>query len=112
MARESKLLQELGPKKYNKMVEESNKNYDKYRAGKVDPKTGIRNKEISFTDPRKSKIDSPSLCSIECECGRCLNLTRHTVTVTCGMCKKYHAVKYDWSTKELFINGESLGKVE
>ena len=55
MVKESPALQELGPKKYRERMEKANKEYDKYKAGKRDPKTGDYYHHVDFKDPRIPK---------------------------------------------------------
>lgn len=108
--KECALMQELGPKKFYDKVDKANAFYDKYKAGKVDPKTGIKNKEISFTDPRKSKL--PSSPTLTCfPCPHCLahkEVTRRMAGVICSECKKYISIKVDPITEDIFVDGELL----
>jgi hypothetical protein len=62
MAKESPLRAELGDKKYNEKVEKVNKFYDRYKAGKRDPKTGEYYHHISATDPSKPKYSFSNSC--------------------------------------------------
>jgi hypothetical protein len=108
--RESPLMQELGPKKFYQKVDRENAFYDKYKAGKIDPKTGIKNKEIFFEDPRKSKISSGSTIN-SFPCPYCLTpkeVTRRLAGVICSECKKYISIKVDPITEDIFIEGELL----
>lgn len=103
--KESPTQRELGPKKYRELVEKQNSNYDKYKSGKIDPVTGIRNKEIFFNNPNQKKsIGSKYVGSFECECSYVFGITNNTVLVSCPMCKNMYTIKYNRDTKEFTVD--------
>ena len=63
--KESPLRAEMGDKKFDAMVEKKNREYDRYKAGKRDPKTGEYYHHISTEDPRKPKISLNTRCVCE-----------------------------------------------
>lgn len=108
---DSPLKQELGSKKYQEKVDAANKFYDTYKAGKRDPKTGVYYNQISFTDPRKSKVGSgTSLGCFQCpteNCSGSIIVKRTTVYSTCLSCKKLISVSVDKSTDEVLLKVEA-----
>lgn len=103
---ESALKQELGPKKYYQKIEKANKEYDLYKAGKRDPKTGVFYHDINFSKPGAKKLGA-SLGSIECDCGNALSISVTTVMVQCSLCKSCYSIKFnrDDNTLEVKKNG-------
>jgi hypothetical protein len=84
--RESPLMQEMGPKKYNRMVEKSDKFYDKYKAGRRDPKTGDFYYHIGVKPPRTSDIKSnyEGLGVIACpKCGKSIEVSNNSNGKVC-----------------------------
>ena len=89
--KENSLHQELGTKKYREKVEAANKFYDKYKAGKTDPKTGEYYNPISFSNPnaRKFKLGL-SIGEVQCineQCDYVFSIRRTTRAVICPVCK-------------------------
>lgn len=111
---EAALKQELGPKKYQDKVDKANAFYDKYKAGKRDPKTGVYYHPISFTDPRKSKIGSGS--SVGCfacpnpNCDHGISVKRTTAGVLCAGCKQFISVSVDKLTDEVTLTLKEVNK--
>lgn len=102
---ESKMCQEMGPKKFYEKVEKANKFYDDHKAGKRDPKTGHYYNHINWTDPRKKTKLGSSLCTIEClKCGSHLPINTTTVIIICSQCKHMHKVSYSRLTEELSVS--------
>lgn len=93
MAKESIKEQELGPKKYKKKVEEMNRQYDKYKAGTRDSKTGEYYYHIGVKPPRNSngiKIEFIDLGYIKCEfCGSNILVSQHSKGKCCLQCGNY-----------------------
>lgn len=105
--KESALKQDLGPKKYQEKVDKANAFYDKYKAGKTDPKTGEYYHPISFTDPTKSKISTKSVGYFPCpnmECDNGISVKRSTVGVQCFGCKKYIIITVNKLTDEVTLS--------
>lgn len=106
-------MQELGPKKYRKLQEESFKNYDKYKAGKTDPKTGVYYNTIDFGNPASKKNSAMNMAGCLISDFRCpsegcdnwLTVRRNTAGICCSKCNKYHSIKVDKETEEFTVNG-------
>lgn len=88
--KESPKMQELGPKRYYQTLEKINKDYDKYKAGKRNPKTGEYYNEIHFTDPRKKKFSNTAsigyLPCINKECTEWFSINKRTQALICSKC--------------------------
>lgn len=111
MAKESKLLQELGPKKYYKKVEDANKFYDKYKAGKRDPKTGEVFRDISYSNPNKQTNLGRPLGCIEClSCNEPLNVKTSTVSIICGRCRCMHRIEHNREDNTFTVEAVNLNK--
>lgn len=108
--KEPPLMQEIGPKKYYEKIDAAHKFYDKYKAGRRDPKTGEYYHHISFSDPNaKRTVTGQSLCQIEChDCGNPLSVRTSTVCITCG-CGCYHSFDYNRDTGELKVESRPKG---
>ena len=81
--RESPLMQEMGPKKYKKMVEKSDKFYDKYKAGRRDPKTGEFYYHIGVKPPRDKEIKTNYLDLGKIPCPKCGSMVEVS-NISCG----------------------------
>ena len=113
--KETKLEQELGPKKYKQKIERENTFYDKYKAGRVDPKTGIKYNEIFFSDPNKKSIKVKSIGATPClnpECDNYFSIGRTTVIVLCSTCSTLHNITHDKLTDEFTVEIKELKKYE
>ena len=91
--KDTPLRAEMGDKKYNSMIERQNKFYDKYKAGKRDPKTGEYYYHISGTDPSNpkrvfsSKCLSEELGRVKCTgCETMLSVTSSSRVKVCLFC--------------------------
>lgn len=105
--KESPLKQELGPRKYNQMLENNSKFYDRHKAGRRDPKTGTYYHEISFEKPRVSKFGQ-DLGFLDCPyCDNYFQVRSSTAGIICSKCKKFIAVDYNKETKEISIRREN-----
>lgn len=104
--RESPLKQQIGPKKYQQIVEKNAKFYDNYKAGKTDPKTGEFYHHISGNDPNKiKKLGGNSYGSIQCiSCDNYFSITRATACIICNHCKKLNKITIDKETGEIFVS--------
>lgn len=104
--RESRRLQELGPKKYYSEVERHNKFYDNHMAGKTNPKTGDYYHAINFKDPNKKKgLGSRYFTTVPCEqCGTPLSLTTKTAAIICASCNKFHSVTINQEHSIVLVN--------
>lgn len=105
---ESPLKQELGPKKYYERVDKANRDYDKYKAGKTDPKTGVFYRPISFTNPNKGAVHGSNLGCYPCpKCSAALGLKSSTLIIQCRTCHTGIKVKFsrDDDSVELSILG-------
>lgn len=108
MSRSSKdgepgLMQEIGPVKYKKMVEDNSRSYDKYKAGKRDPKTGEFYHHIGFDKPKKTSCGQ-DLGYIDCpHCDNYFNVKTSTVGIICSKCGKFVSFEYNKETKEMRI---------
>ena len=95
MVKESPALQELGPKKYRERMEKANKDYDKYKAGKKNPKTGEFYHHIDLNDPRIPKHYGNSSLSetlgyTPCEhCGEKISVGAISSGKCCLYCGEY-----------------------
>jgi len=99
---------EKGTKKYKDAVQKSNDFYDKHKAGKRDPKTGIVNNKIDFEKP-STRIAPGSpiggfLCFSE-NCDHSFSVNRTTAGICCPHCKVYYSVKVNKLTDEIVVNG-------
>lgn len=102
--KESPAMQEMGPKRYRKMVEDNSRAYDKYKAGKRDPKTGEIFRNISTTDPNKKTSFGQSAGYAECSsCEEPFAVKTSTVVVICGKCGKAHTINHNRDTKEFTV---------
>lgn len=113
MAKESPKAQEMGPKKYKKMVEDSHKFYDKYKAGRTDPKTGVYYNEISLTKPKSKSVSGCIIKEFQCfskDCGNYMTVRRNTAGICCSKCNKYHSVNVDKLTEEVKVNGVKINE--
>lgn len=108
--KESPRFQELGPKKYYSELEKQNKFYDKYKAGKKDPKTGEFYHKIDFENPGKSKLGhSKFIADFKClNCDTYLTVRRNTAGIICPSCKKFHSVTVNRITEEVLVDGKEL----
>jgi hypothetical protein len=104
--REPKLLQEIGPKKYKEKVRKASEFYDKYKAGKTDPKTGEYYNHFN-SGPKSSNINSVSIGQIKCSTDQCTNylsIKRTTCMIICSKCSKLNTIsKEDIKTLEDLI---------
>lgn len=93
---ESPKMQEMGPKRYRKMIEDNHKFYDKYKAGKTDPVTGVYYHDISFRNPNKRTNTGPVVGEVPCfYCDNPISIKRSTVSVICGNCHKNNVISFD-----------------
>lgn len=100
------LRDEVSPKKYKQLVEKENKRYDKYMAGKRDPKTGVYYNHIHYSDPRlpKYKFSKNSLSEtigyIKCsECGEDLSVGENSMGKCCLYCGEYNEFSVEFKEK-------------
>ena len=106
MTRESKGLQELGPKKYFDKIKKANDFYDKYKAGKRDPKTGEYYHHIDFSDPNKKNYLGKSAGAVECvHCGDWFEVSTSTAAVICSNCRKLNYIKYNRDDNSIEVSG-------
>jgi hypothetical protein len=92
--REPKLLQEIGPKKYKEKIRKASEFYDKYKAGKTDPKTGEYYNHFT-SKPSGSKISSVSIGQLKCStegCNNFFSIKRTTCMVICSKCNKLNSI--------------------
>jgi len=92
-AKDTPLRAEMGDKKYFKMIEKQNQHYDKYKAGRRDPKTGMYYHEISGTDPNKSIVSTSASCvshtigEVPCiKCGELITVGSNSARKCCLYC--------------------------
>lgn len=97
MVKESPKCQEMGPKKYGEYIRKQNAFYDKYKAGKKDPKTGEYYHHISGKDPSKPSITysnsgvSTTIGYVKCkECEADLWVGSNSVGRICLYCAEYN----------------------
>lgn len=86
--KEPPLMQEIGPKKYYEKVRKANSEYDKYKAGKINPKTGEYYHRLGAT-PKESNISGSLLGYVECITENCDNyfaVKRNTASIICKKC--------------------------
>lgn len=86
--REPPLMQEIGPKKYYERVKKANADYDKYKAGKVNPKTGEYYHFLGAVKKSKN-LGGSTLGFVECITEGCDNyfaVKRNTVSIICRKC--------------------------
>jgi hypothetical protein len=96
MVKESKGIQELGPKKYYEKIKKENDFYDKYKAGKRDPKTGEYYHKIDFKDPRKKNYLGKTAGAVACVyCDNWFEVSTSTTAVICSNCRKLNFIKYN-----------------
>lgn len=96
MIKESINAQELGPKKYRDKIEKSNKFYDKYKAGKRDPKTGEFYHNIDFKNPCLKRNLGATAGTVKCfNCDNFFDITTNTKVVICSRCKKLNYVVFN-----------------
>jgi len=101
--KESPLMQELGPRKYNKLIQDNSTQYDKFKAGKRDPKTGEYFRHIGFDKPKDSKFGQ-DLGFLDCPyCDNYFQVRSSTAGIICSKCKKFIALDYNKDTKEINI---------
>lgn len=89
--KESPLKQTIGPKKYEERVRKAWDFYDKYKAGKTDPKTGIYYNHIDFTGKNQPKIinstvPTPEIGHLTCSCGARIPINKHIMSYSCLGC--------------------------
>lgn len=95
--------QEMGPRRYRDMIERTNREYDTYKKGKRNPKTGEYYYDISFNKPRKYNFGQ-SLGFIDCPfCDNYFEVRTSTRGIICSKCNKFISLDYDKNTKELII---------
>jgi hypothetical protein len=93
------------------MVEDNHKFYDKYKAGKTDPKTGVFYNDISFKKPKTAGCSGAFVTHFECfteDCNNVMTIRRNTAGIGCSTCKKWHSISVDKYTDEVTINGVKL----
>jgi hypothetical protein len=108
--KESAKRQEMGPKKFDAMVEKQNKFYDEHLAGRKNPKTGDLYHKIDFKDPRKQTIKQKFIDGFQCECGNSLSLSRTTFMTQCSNCKSLYKILRDKMTDEFEVELVKSGK--
>jgi hypothetical protein len=102
--KESPLMQDLGPKKYQTMLEKNSSFYDKYKAGKRDPKTGEFYHHIGLDKPKGRTKTGKDMGDIECpKCGRLLNIRSSTIAISCSQCRTNIVLEYDKELEEMRI---------
>lgn len=85
--REPKLLQEIGPKKYKEKVRKSSEFYDKYKAGKTDPKTGEYYHHLGPVVKPKV-LGGATIGYVKCVNDSCDNYFAINRSTACAICSK------------------------
>jgi hypothetical protein len=107
---ETRLRAEMGDKKYKAMVEKSNKDYDKYKAGKRNPKTGEYYYHLDSRDPNKPLYSFSSSCvsefiaEVKCKgCDEMIPVSENTSRKICLYCNElnFFSIEFRKNLKEL-----------
>lgn len=91
--KEPPLLQEIGPKKYKEKIHKASEFYDKYKAGKTDPKTGEYYRH--FNQKPTDTLSSSTLGYLECindNCNNYFKITRNTSIIICSKCNTLNSI--------------------